>query len=94
MMTVDIETMGLMHHKPFPAMTCACLYDGVTQYQILFTGVSAVQHKANAAQLVALLDSAERLAGICCSPQPPQPTAKPNERRGQDSTLSGSTCPS
>ena len=67
MMTIDIETMGLMHHKPFPAMTCACLYDGVTQYQILFTGVSAVQHKANAAQLVALLDSAERLAGIRCS---------------------------
>ena len=51
-MTVDIETLGLLHHKPLPAITCACLYDGETRHELLLYGVSDVERSANVARLL------------------------------------------
>lgn len=63
-LTLDIETMGLMHHLPLPPITCACLYDGTTKYELLFYKIEEDEYNKNAAELLRLLDSAERLAGF------------------------------
>lgn len=52
-----------MHERPFPPMTCACLYDGTTKYELLFYRVDKAVFDANAATLLRLLDESERLAG-------------------------------
>ena len=64
MLTIDIETMGLMHHKPLPPMTCACLYDGTTEVRLLFVGIDERTFDDNASKLLALLDEAPVLAGF------------------------------
>jgi hypothetical protein len=55
-LTLDIETLGLLHHKPLPPMTCACLYDGVTRHSLLFYGAPEAVREANAQTLLRLLD--------------------------------------
>ena len=63
MLALDIETMGLMHEIPLPAVTCACLYDGVTKIKLPFICVTEEERAANAATLLRLLDEADILAG-------------------------------
>lgn len=62
-LTLDIETLGLMHQKPVPPITCVCMYDGVTRYSYLLYGVSAETYAQNREAILQLLDGAERLAG-------------------------------
>jgi hypothetical protein len=62
-LTLDIETLGLMHHKPLPAITCVCLFDGTTRYSYMLYGVSACEYTANCQAILQHLDTAERLAG-------------------------------
>ena len=63
-LTLDIETMGLLHHLPLPPITCVCLYDGNTKYQLVFYNISEEEYNQNTALLLQLLDTAERLAGF------------------------------
>ena len=63
-LTLDIETLGLLHHDPLPEMTCVCLYDGDQQHSLLFYGISAAEREANAQTLLKLLDEAPVLAGF------------------------------
>lgn len=63
MLTLDIETLGLLHHQPLPPMTCACLYDGVTRYELAFYNISDEEYSKNSELLIRLLDEAPLLAG-------------------------------
>jgi uncharacterized protein YprB with RNaseH-like and TPR domain len=62
-LTLDIETLGLMHHKPLPPITCICLFDGTTRYEYLLYGVTPDVYDTNKKAILQLLDDAERLAG-------------------------------
>jgi hypothetical protein len=62
MLAIDIETMGLMR-TPLPPITCACLYDGETEYALSFYGVSASDAEINKSRLLELLDEADFIVG-------------------------------
>ena len=62
-LTLDIETLGLMHQKPLPRITCVCLFDCVTRYSYMLYGVPQETYESNTKALLSLLDNAERLAG-------------------------------
>ena len=63
-LTLDIETLGLLHHKPLPEMTCACLFDGEKQHRLLFYGAAPGERERNSVELIRMLDDAEVLAGF------------------------------
>lgn len=63
-LTLDIETMGLLHHLPLPPITCACLYNGTQRYQLVFFNIPEEEYKQNVITLLNLLDTADRLAGF------------------------------
>ena len=63
-LTLDIETLGLMHHLPLPPITCACLYDGTTKYQFVLYKIPEDEYKKNCTELLQLLDAAPYLAGF------------------------------
>ena len=84
-LTLDIETLGLLHHKPLPPMTCACLYDGVTRHSLLFYGVPEAQREANAQTLLRQLDEVATASSKALFR--PRPTAK--RRVPQAPTLAG-----
>ena len=64
LLTLDIETMGLMHQNPLPPMTCVCLYDGTRKYEFPFICITEAEHNANAEALLHLLDTTAHLAGF------------------------------
>ena len=63
LLALDIETLGLLEKSPLPEITCACLYDGTTEFMLPFYNVSSEARALNAAQLIQLLDSADRIIG-------------------------------
>lgn len=63
-LTLDIETLGLLHHLPLPPITCVCLYDGTIKYQLILYNIPEDKYHQNAVQLLNLLDTAPQLAGF------------------------------
>ena len=68
---IDIETMGLMSTKnPLPAITCVCLYNGITEHSLLFYNPlmnkdqEAPLIKQNKELLFSILDSASLIVGF------------------------------
>ena len=64
MLALDIETLGLLEKRPLPEITCACLYDGTTEYLLQFYGVEDDVRTKNLNTLLSLLDSSDSLIGF------------------------------
>ena len=64
MLAFDIETMGFLHTKPLPPITCVCLYAPGIEYKLRFFKVSDEEFEANKVKLFELLDAAPCLAGF------------------------------
>ena len=63
MLAFDIETLGRLHEKPLPPITCVCLYDGVNEYKLRFLKVPDDEFERNKQIMLECLDSADCLAG-------------------------------
>lgn len=66
MLALDIETMGLLGRGAtvLPEITCACLFDGINEYKLLFYGIEGASRKKNIETLLTLLDTADQLIGF------------------------------
>jgi hypothetical protein len=64
MLALDIETLGLLDKKPLPEITCACLFDGETEYLLQFYRVSEDVRARNIDTLLGLLDASDRIVGF------------------------------
>ena len=61
----DIETLGLLHTKPLPPITCVCLCaSNGSETRLRFWKVSPADFTKNKESLFAQLDAAERIAGF------------------------------
>jgi len=63
MLVVDIETMGLLHMKPLPPITCVCLYDAPKKQQHRLRMHQTSLFSAHAALIRELLDAAHIIVG-------------------------------
>jgi len=65
MLVVDIETLGLLHTRPLPAITCVCLYDTETEerHSLLFHKEEEEEFLASKELLLGLLDGASHILG-------------------------------
>ena len=65
MLAIDIETMGLLGKSSvLPEITCACLFDGASEYKLLLYGIDEKCREKNIDILLDLLDKADLLIGF------------------------------
>jgi hypothetical protein len=64
MLAFDIETLGLLDKRPLPEITCVCLFDGTTEYKLLFYKIDTEQREKNIDTLLTLLDTCDRIVGF------------------------------
>ena len=64
MLALDIETLGLLDQKPLPDITCACLFDGETEYLLQLYGVAEEVRSRNIDTLLTLLDTSDHIIGF------------------------------
>jgi hypothetical protein len=63
LLAFDIETLGLLHERPLPEITCVCMHDGAEDFVFQLLDVEADVRRAHVDALAALLDAADRLVG-------------------------------
>ena len=59
----DIETLGLLHERPLPEVTCVCMYDGARAWSVRTWRLPDEELARNRQTVIDVLDAAERILG-------------------------------
>ena len=60
---VDIETLGLLHERPLPPITCVCMYDGERAWSLRTWRLPEAELARNRQCVIDVLDGAARIVG-------------------------------